>query len=714
MPKKKAQPLPLTGCNIALSGTFPGGSHGAIQAQLEGLGAEHAGSIAENTTHLVTNQRDYDKPSAKVKAAQEKNLQIISYEWVKECLATSSKVPEKSYLFESLAGSVPPQSNGPLKRDPDASDDENVKPQTKKQKSSNGTKASAKTEVKTKTETKVKTEAKVKTEVKSETEAKSGRITDGQVAKSLDVKIPLDEGCNLSYDVYIHDDGMIYDASLNQANATANNNKFYRVQVRAIPSHLLNVADLPQVQRNRYAGDFKTWTRWGRVGERGQSAYLGNGTLEDAVRHFEKKFKDKSGLGWADRRKDPKPGKYAFIERNYCSDSDDEDEEDSKANGVKSEPKDELEIPESTLPPATQRLMELIFNQQYFDATMSDLNYDANKLPLGKLSKATITRGFQTLKDLAALLDDPTLAAGYDMNYIEATEHFSNLYYTVIPHAFGRNRPPVIRSTELLKKEIELLESLGDMKDAALIMKPKDRDAEQINLLDRQFQGLGIQEMTPLGPKSTEFGELKNYLLSTQAASHNLNFKVEQIFRIERDGEKQRFESGDFASIAGDRRLLWHGSRCTNFAGILSQGLRIAPPEAPVSGYMFGKGIYLADMSSKSANYCCPYISNGHALLLLCEAELGKPMQTLTDASYSASEDATSKGLLSTWGQGSTGPKVWKDANCVNPSLEGVLMPDTTVAPGPTNVQNAYLMYNEYICYDVAQVRLRYLFQIKM
>jgi poly [ADP-ribose] polymerase len=33
------------------------------------------------------------------------------------------------------------------------------------------------------------------------------------------------------------------------------------------------------------------------------------------------------------------------------------------------------------------------------------------------------------------------------------------------------------------------------------------------------------------------------------------------------------------------------------------QGLRIAPPEAPVTGYMFGKGVYFADSSSKSANY---------------------------------------------------------------------------------------------------------------
>lgn len=38
-----------------------------------------------------------------------------------------------------------------------------------------------------------------------------------------------------------------------------------------------------------------------------------------------------------------------------------------------------------------------------------------------------------------------------------------------------------------------------------------------------------------------------------------------------------------------NHQLLWHGSRVTNFMGILSQGLRIAPPEAPCTGYMFGK-----------------------------------------------------------------------------------------------------------------------------
>lgn len=53
----------------------------------------------------------------------------------------------------------------------------------------------------------------------------------------------------------------------------------------------------------------------------------------------------------------------------------------------------------------------------------------------------------------------------------------------------------------------------------------------------------------------------------------------------------------------------------SNVAGILSQGLRIAPPEAPVSGYMFGKGVYFADMASKSANYTYAYNTNNISFL---------------------------------------------------------------------------------------------------
>jgi poly [ADP-ribose] polymerase len=392
------------------------------------------------------------------------------------------------------------------------------------------------------------------------------------------------------------------------------------------------------------------------------------------MRQFEKKFKDKSGLSWSQRGENPKPGKYAFVERNYSEDSDEEDEAEDEAKD-KGKKASDWKPPKCTLEPAVQKLMQLIFNQQYFDATMSSLNYDANKMPLGKLSKATITRGFQALKDLSALIDDPTLAAStYGTAYGPAVEQLSNSFYSLIPHAFGRNRPPVIQDQQMLKKEIELLESLSDMKDAALIMKMDKVGDDDVHPLDKQYQGLKMEEMTALDPTSQEYSQLHSYLLDSRGATHGHNYRVESIFRIERQGEKDRFDNSAFGKMSQNKRLLWHGSRATNFGGILSQGLRIAPPEAPVSGYMFGKGVYLADSSSKSVNYCCSYLSGGEALLLLCEAELGNPMQELTNASYSAGEDAKQKGMVSTWGQGRTGPSKWKDANCVHPSLSGTMM----------------------------------------
>lgn len=40
--------------------------------------------------------------------------------------------------------------------------------------------------------------------------------------------------------------------------------------------------------------------------------------------------------------------------------------------------------------------------------------------------------------------------------------------------------------------------------------------------------------------------------------------------------------------------------------------------------------------------------------------------------------------------------------------------PDISEKPCATNVDGAYLMYNEFICYDVAQVKLRYLLRVQM
>ncbi|KAF2675763.1 PARP-domain-containing protein [Lentithecium fluviatile CBS 122367] len=665
-PKKKTTQVaspPLTGFTIAISGTFAGTNQAAVQGTITSLGAAVAKSVAVDTNILVSTAADVKKSSKKVQDAQASDIPIVSIDWLNECASSLQPVHTEDFLLVAAPAPAPPaNSHGKGK---------------KRAASPSPAPAPAKKAAKVAPLT-----AAPKLEPK---------VGEGSLLKSRNVTIPLDEGCPLqTYRVYVDDDGIVYDASLNQTNASNNNNKFYRVQLLYNPA----------------TGDYKTWTRWGRVGDRGQSATLGNGSLGDALKNYQKKFKDKSGLSWDNRGDNPKSGKYAYVERSYEPDTEDEEDQPVAVNGHGHQSHSVSPV-KSTLEAPVQSLMQLIFNQQYMNEVMSDLNYDADKMPLGKLSKATINRGFQTLKELASLLQ------GAVSSRVEI-EDLSNRYYSLIPHNFGRSRPPIIGSTDTLKNELDLLNSLGDMKEAAELMKNDLNSAEQIHTLDRQFRGLGLEEMSVLDPGDTEFQELSSYLVDTRGATHGVTYHVENIFRIERNGELDRFQKSPFSKIQSDRRLLWHGSRATNFGGILSQGLRIAPPEAPVSGYMFGKGIYLADMSSKSANYCCSYNSGGHALLLLCEAELGQPMHELTDASYTAGEDAQQNGRWSTWGKGMTGPKKWKDAGSVHPSLAGVKIPDTRVPPADTKVPGAYLQYNEYIAYDVAQVRLRYLFRVRM
>lgn len=96
------------------------------------------------------------------------------------------------------------------------------------------------------------------------------------------------------------------------------------------------------------------------------------------------------------------------------------------------------------------------------------------------------------------------------------------------------------------------------------MLKSHLKDDSGIHKLDKQFQGLGMNEMTPLEHKSREFVEIDDYLNNSKGKTHAINYKVQEIFRIERKGEFERFDKSKYAKIASNRRLLWHGSRVTN------------------------------------------------------------------------------------------------------------------------------------------------------
>lgn len=96
-----------------------------------------------------------------------------------------------------------------------------------------------------------------------------------------------------------------------------------------------------------------------------------------------------------------------------------------------------------------------------------------------------------------------------------------------------------------------------------------------------------------LARKSKEYKLIEKYVSSTHGETHHIKVEIKevrgadallalmivsfgllQVFVMSRHGEEERF-----AKDIPNHQLLWHGSRLTNYVGILSQGLRIAPPE---------------------------------------------------------------------------------------------------------------------------------------
>lgn len=520
--------------------------------------------------------------------------------------------------------------------------------------------------------------------------------------RSNAAEAPVDESCPIKDASKVHQDadGTIMDASLNLSSVEGNNNKFYYIQLLA---------------PNNGSNGYSVWTHWGRVGEGGQNKLEQGLALEAARKSFTKKFKDKTGLGWEKRHEAPKANKYAAVEKFYEDDPEDDVEEDvPDENGktLKNEPS------ECTLSPKLQDLVKFLFNADNVKTSMESQNYNFNKLPLGKLSKSTIEKGYRALKDLGELIENPELVKEYHGTLTEVFNDLSSKYYTIIPHDFGRKRPTPINTEAQLRTEMDLVEMLGNLQVSNQVLNETEESKDKRTAkhpLDARMASLGLEESVALDEDSAEFSYLEKYF--RHADGEHRDATIQHIYRIARAEETKRFFSGGYddkgmenKAVKDSRRLLWHGSRGCNFGGILSQGLRIAPPEAPANGKAFGNGLYLADRASKSASYCDPWNSDHTGLLLLCETQLGDPSYIKTDHEYNAATSMRKKGLLSTkmMTDSRNDPANWLDAAIFNNGLEGVFLPDPSVA-----MPQRYGFPTEYIVYDTAQVRIRYVFMLK-
>ncbi|XP_067837774.1 poly [ADP-ribose] polymerase 2, partial [Heptranchias perlo] len=397
-------------------------------------------------------------------------------------------------------------------------------------------------------------------------------------------------------------------------------------------------------------------------------------------------FLDKTKNSWSQRMCFEKvAGKYDMLSLDYSGDAAAE-KESGKVGEAARAPK-----AESKLDRRVQELIELICNIRAMEEMVLQMKYDTKKAPLGKLTTDQIKAGYLSLQKIEDCINRNVTG--------KALVEACNEFYTRIPHDFGLKIPPLIRTKKELQEKVGLLEALSEIEIAIKVVESELGSAE--NPLDRQYRSLHCS-LQPLEHTASEFKVVEKYLQSTHASTHNdFTMKLLEVFNVEKEGEKDQFRTD-----LGNRKLLWHGSRLSNWVSILNQGLRIAPPEAPVTGYMFGKGIYFADMSSKSANYCFATREQNVGLLLLCEVALGDCNKLLV-ADYEA--DKLPPGKDSTMGLGRIAPDPNTEVN-----LNGALVP---IGPGKeTGVENPSgytLNYNEYIVYSPKQVHMKYLLKVQ-
>ncbi|KAL0276840.1 UNVERIFIED_CONTAM: hypothetical protein PYX00_004320 [Menopon gallinae] len=497
-------------------------------------------------------------------------------------------------------------------------------------------------------------------------EKSSGMFKSGEVVKKVTLKdgLVVDPDSKLEKVAHVYRIGNnVYSTVLSLTDVQKNKNSYYKLQI------------LESDKKDKYW----LFRSWGRIGTTIGGDKLDKfSNAEECISMFESLFEEKTGNDWNSRDHFVKvPGKMMMLEVN-CH------EEKSKELM-----KPAREVSPSVLHLAIQNLINLIFDIDAMRKTMLEFELDLVKMPLGKISQKQIQRAFAILSEVQTHMN----SSEDKQVVIDAT----NRFYTLVPHDYGVNNPPLLNNEEIIREKIDVLNSLMEIEIAYKLLQECQ---ETGNSVHDHYVKLNANIIV-VERDSDEFKLIETYVRNTHTKTHSgYSLTVEEIFKIDREGEAKKFKK--YKKLP-NRKLLWHGSRVTNFVGILSQGLRIAPPEAPSTGYMFGKGIYFADRVSKSANYCMATRKNPTGLLLLCEVALGE-MHELTDAEYIEKLPA---GKHSVKGLGLSIPDPKEIA--LTPSGAEVPLGRTVDA----NIKKSSLLYNEYIVYDVSQVKIQYLLKLK-
>jgi poly [ADP-ribose] polymerase len=388
-------------------------------------------------------------------------------------------------------------------------------------------------------------------------------------------------------------------------------------------------------------------SRYGRVGDAGQQAVLGQG---EAL--FDAKCREKEKKGYREQKTLSGEGALSSV--------------NLPAPDLREAATQQI----ATNSPEARRLIEKLVAANVHSILQStSLRYNAQSgtfsTPLGLVTQDALDEARRYLR----IIGDCVGKGNYgDSRLLLA----ANSYLTLVPQNIGRTRKSVrdlYPDLKSVQAQNDLLDKLATSLQLALTQPAQEGDSSQ-GAERRVFEAA-----LHLVQAQNEFEELNDKFKSTLNRNHaSAKLRLKRAYSVEIASMRNAFEAK--GKSKGCVMELWHGTGIANILSILHSGLQIQPPStAHVTGKMFSAGAYFGIQSTKSLAYSYGAWNgtrNKICYLFLCSVALGK-----FQVPHGATSKRPDQGYDSYWAK-----------------------------PGISGIQN-----DEIVVFDAAQINPRYLLE---
>ncbi|CAF1684492.1 unnamed protein product, partial [Adineta ricciae] len=190
-------------------------------------------------------------------------------------------------------------------------------------------------------------------------------------------------------------------------------------------------------------------------------------------------------------------------------------------------------------------------------------------------------------------------------------------FYSLIPHR-SQYHIDLIKNRRILIEKLDLCQMLRDMLTVNELTNWNVKAS-----IEAKYRSLKCHIET-MSNSTSEFQNIFNFIQSS--TNRNEQIIIHNIFNV-----VKQTDTLNFSTTLSNQQQLFHGSKYSNFLGILSRGL--AMPKMVIEEFgidrtdigCLGHGIYFSNSASTSLKYTTEStIRSGRRLLCICQVALGE------------------------------------------------------------------------------------------